>query len=75
MWMKIMKENRESIHLNTQDNKCESTNLGPSFSNFSIQAYSDNDCFSVSQRTKNEDWKSIFEGCNKYIELLAHLKI
>ena len=71
LWMKIMKENRESIHLKTQENQAECNRFSTNPSNHSLQTFSENDCLSMSQRTKNEDWENIFCLVQKYIEVLS----
>jgi hypothetical protein len=63
--MKNMKENRDSMYCKTEQASPDKKDITNMFT-----ANSSRNDFSAGQRTKDEDWNSIFKIYDKYIELL-----
>ena len=70
--MKIMKENRDSMHLKSQENNGDSENMNQNIPSSNSMRRSVIEWLSSAQRTKDEDWKNIFSLYQKYIELLVN---
>lgn len=69
--MKIMKENRDSVVCRTQIEDLEPHKLQKKESGPLYTSNSSADNFSLIQRTKDEDWKAIFDLYEKYIKLIV----
>ena len=65
MWMKIMKENRDSMHFQSSNGKENTENVNDNILT---------ECrLSMIQRTKDKDWKCIFDLYNRYIKILLEM--
>jgi len=71
--MKIMKENRDSIYWKTQfeDNNSEGSSDLDETSPKLFSSKTQDERYFKMQRTKDEDWKTIFEIYEKYISIIV----